>query len=65
MTAAAGNVLGVANGGKVATGVSPAGTKLLAMVESGVTTVGSTPPPGVPGRGFPGGIVPFTNHNRH
>ena len=50
MTATAGKVLGVANGGNVAIGVSPAGTN--ASVEAGAL-VGKDPPPIDPGGMLP------------
>ncbi len=56
MTASAGNVRGVANGGKTATGARPSGTRLSWL---GVASAGLPPPnpPGVPGFGLPGGLT--------
>ena len=55
MTLTAGLVLGVAYGGKIATGSVPSGTKASAVTPLGVLTLGGAPPPGVPGLGLPGG----------
>ena len=56
ITACAGIVLGVAKGGKVATGVNPCGTRLSCV---GVAVDGIPPPapPGIPGAGLPGGVI--------
>ena len=49
MTATAGKILGVSQGGKMATGTSPGGVKESASAVVGFVSTGVTPPPSVPG----------------
>ena len=49
MTATAGKILGVIQGGKMATGTSPGGVKESASAAEGFVLTGGAPPPSVPG----------------
>ena len=54
MTHKAGNVLGLANGGKTATGTVPGGARVAAVTFK----LGTIPPPGCPGWDTPVGAIP-------
>jgi len=54
MTHKAGNVLGLAKGGKTAIGIVPGGARAAAVRFK----LGSIPPPDCPGWGTPSGAIP-------